>query len=314
MAEQASSPSIAISRKPWVIALLLALLWHVAWLLPHIPWTSLSAPPRVEIHTIDPAKLDAIRRSWDKKQLLLDRDKSHASEKEPPKDARYFSDKNRTVEKEQRAKDFVTVPKAGRNVPEPSEAAKQAKSRPAKPKTPERHLPSLGNLGVPLPPPKPQAPETAGDSAGQASKSVETPGGQQFVKDPNVPEGSENLLNSQESVYYSFYARLYDAIAPIWQSRLRELPPHKILQGDYTTVVDVVFDRDGGLIGVERNQASGVEEFDRIVDEAWKQVGRFPNPPTGLLDSSGQVHTGWAFTVRIRGGMPFELLPPERNY
>src|SRR3954471_2674888 len=91
-----------VNWRPWAIALLIALLWHVAWLMPHVQWAPIGPPPRVELKPIDPNKLEAIRRAWDRKnkQLLLDKAKSRPSEAEPPKDARYFSDKNRTVEKE----------------------------------------------------------------------------------------------------------------------------------------------------------------------------------------------------------------------
>jgi hypothetical protein len=281
--------------RPWVIALLLALLWHALFLLPRIPWSLPSSHPRVDVHTIDPKKLEAIRKKWRDQQLLLDKSKA-PSEAVAPKDARYFSDKNRTVEKEQRAKETTLMPKPG--------------SHAAKPKADHTHpLPKIGNLGIPLPKPLPPS----DDAAGRAAENQPS-GGEQYVKDPNLPEGSENLLNSQESVFYSFYARLYEAIAPIWQSRLHEIPPRKILEGDYTTVVDVVFDREGGLIEVQRNHGSGIEEFDQAVQDAWHRVGRFPNPPQGLLDAQGQVHTGWSFTVRIKGGFPLDFLPPERSY
>ncbi|HUP56978.1 MAG TPA: TonB C-terminal domain-containing protein [Bdellovibrionota bacterium] len=296
--------------RPWAIAVLIALLWHVAWLMPRVPWTRIAPPARVDVQPIDPSKLEAIRRTWDRrqKQLLLDKDPSRASEAEPPPDARYFSNKNRRVEREQRARDSAVLPKPGS--PQPPSTSEAGKARR---KQGRKSLPALGALGVPMPPPLPEKSED-GESAGEAARPRSAPGGEQFVKDPEVPEGSENLLNSQESVYYSFYSRLYEAIAPIWQSRLREIPPKSVLQGDYTTVVDVIFDRSGSIVAIQRNQPSGVEEFDQAVDDAWRRVGRFPNPPQGLLDSQGQVHTGWSFTVRIQGGMPFEILPPERNY
>src|SRR3954470_15175801 len=140
-----------VNWRPWAIALLLALLWHAVLLLPRIPWMLPSAPPRVDIHTIDPKKLEAIRRKWDRQQLLLDKSKA-PSDAVAPKDARYFSDKNRTVEKEQRAKETTLLPKPG--------------SHAQKPKANHSHsLPKLGNLGIPLP--KPMPPQ-ADDAAGRA--------------------------------------------------------------------------------------------------------------------------------------------------
>jgi hypothetical protein len=78
--------------------------------------------------------------------------------------------------------------------------------------------------------------------------------------------------------------------------------------------VDVIFDPDGNLVGVRRIQSSGIDDFDLAVDESWKKVGRFPNPPKGLLGAENQVHTGWTFTVQVGDGFNMNYLPPERNY
>ncbi|MEK7690119.1 MAG: TonB C-terminal domain-containing protein, partial [Bdellovibrionota bacterium] len=140
-------------------------------------------------------------------------------------------------------------------------------------------------------------------------------GGDQAIMDRTLPEGSENLLKAQESVFYSFYSRLYEAIAPIWQSRIREVPrSRKIQAGEYNTVVEVVFDRQGNLIAIRHLEDSGIPEFDTAVDTAWKSVGRFPNPPKGLTNAQGRVHTGWTFSVHVGDGFQVQFLPPERNY
>ena len=140
-------------------------------------------------------------------------------------------------------------------------------------------------------------------------------GGDQAIVDQNLPLGGENLLNTQESVYYSFYSRLYESVGPLWQSKIRAVPYHrKVPPGEYTTVVDVVFDRAGYLIAIKRLQSSGIEDFDQVAENSWKKIGRFPNPPTGLLNAEGEVHTGWSFTVRVEDGFRLQYLPPERSY
>jgi hypothetical protein len=133
--------------------------------------------------------------------------------------------------------------------------------------------------------------------------------------DRNLPEGSENLLNAQESIYYSFYARLYEALAPVWESKIREVSHGvRVQPGDYTTNVDAVLDQQGNLIIVHQLASSSIDAFDRVAQEAWRSVGRFPNPPTGLLNPQGQVHLGFSFTVRISQGLNLESVPPERVY
>jgi hypothetical protein len=78
--------------------------------------------------------------------------------------------------------------------------------------------------------------------------------------------------------------------------------------------VDVVFDRDGNLIAVQQLATSGILEFDQAAATARKAIGRFPNPPSGLLNEEGQVHTGWTFTVQLGQGSALEYLPPEQVY
>ena len=305
-------------RRRWLVGLVLALLVHLLLMTVNVHWAPNSAPPRVEIQQVDPRKLEAIRRQWHQPQsMLIDKDKNRPSDKEAPKDAKYFSDRNIHVDHEQRAKEHTLIPKPGSPVLG-EEAKPAAPSKPAAPpKQPSRSLPSLGNLGVPLPVPKrgeEPRPREQAENDDHPPGSTEI-GGEQYIEDKTLPEGSENMLNAQESVYYSFYARLYDAIAPIWESKLRELPNQMhIGQGEYNTVVDVVMDADGNLIEVHQLHGSGFPELDSVVEAAWKRIGRFPNPPTALLNPQGEVHTGWTFTVEIGAGFGSRFLPPERNY
>ena len=60
--------------------------------------------------------------------------------------------------------------------------------------------------------------------------------------------------------------------------------------------------------------SSHVNEFDQAAILAWKTVGPFPNPPKGLLNESGEVHTGWTFTVQINNTYNYQTLPPEKVY
>ena len=84
--------------------------------------------------------------------------------------------------------------------------------------------------------------------------------------------------------------------------------------GEYSTIVDVILDGHGNLIGVRTLQSSGIAEFDNAVDVSWKKIGNFPNPPTALLNELGQVHTGWTFSVQVGQGFNLEYMPPERTY
>lgn len=301
----------------WPAVLALTVLWHLLlfWVQPS--WNVPAPPPRVELQQVDPQKLDAIRKQWRareqaEKQLLLNKDKSKPVPSEENPEARYMSDRNRRVEKEQRARDSNVIPKAG--TPSQSQSEAQKPRTPSKPQPKERHKPALGKLGVPMGLTVPnETAATEGEERKQKSTGEE--GGDQFVGDKNLPVGNENLLNTQESVFYSFYARIYEAIGPLWQSHIREVPyQRRVNPGEYSTVVDVVLDRSGNLVDVKQLQSSGIPEFDRAVQTSWRRLERFPNPPHGLLNAEGMVHIGWTFTVQVGAGFNLEYLPPRRDY
>lgn len=304
-------------RGLWILVILLTLLIHFLFFLTHVNWGTPKAPPRVDVEQVDPQKLAQIRKHWrdQEKGLLLDQNQPKAEQ--APDNARYMSDRNIRVEKEQRARDHVIQPKPGAN------SQTQEKTKPqvqphaqAQPQTRARGLPQLGNLGVPFRLNE-QAKQSPRQRSQTASSAASPPGGQQYIDDKNLPEGSENILNAEESVYYSFYARLYDAIGPIWASRLRELAQSTRVQpGDYTTAVDVVLDKEGNLVEVRVMQSSQVRVFDEAVNSSWSKIGKFPNPPSGLIKEDGKVHTGWNFTVQVGsgGGGGLMLMPPERSY
>ena len=314
-------PPEKVSWRVWAVLIVLVLLFHGAFLRVQPGFLSTQAP-RVQVQTIDPARLEEIRKKWQKEAarsksdsqmpLLLDQDKTRKGEKEAPPNARYMSDKNIRVDHEQRAKQTNVVPKPrSKAQPFPKVAPRTAVPRVDAPKG--RTLPKdmLGNLGVPFHL-KPLKPRTA-ENAAQGRLQPQEEGGDQYVDDKKLPEGSENMLNAQESVYYSFFARLYETIGPLWQSEIRQVSNRRRVQpGNYTTIADVVLDPKGNILEVKTVESSGVEEFDSAVGLAWKRALKFPNPPPALVDSRGKIHTPWSFTVRVGEGFSLDYMPPER--
>jgi hypothetical protein len=299
------SLSLKTPWRVWLVVILLTLLFHglVLIIQPHLAGPM--RPPQVEVQQVDPNKLEAIRKLWKQreKELLIDKYKNAPKDQEAPKNARFQSDRNIRVEKEQRARNADVLPKPGAKA-EPKQQKKEAGNR-AKP------VPNLAQLGVPFQVSK----KKPVDQNRQRSARTADPGADQAIEDKDIPVGSENILNAQESVYYSFYSRLYEAIAPIWQSKIREVAYQRTVQpGEYSTSIDLVLDEQGNLIGIRHIKDSGIREFDAAVDESWKRIGKFPNPPRDLIGADGYVHTGWTFTVEVNETTGFQYYPPERNY
>ncbi len=285
----------------WLVALALALLWHglLLWFQPNfaIPMK----PPRVEVDRVDPEKLEAIRKQWTQKErpLLLNK-KNHEAAEEAPENARYESDRNIRVEKEQRANKTNVIPKDGNALrDQEGKTGTRSQTRP-------QQAPKLGALGIPL--------KLENAKTQEESRPEQREGGDQALLEKDLPLGAENLLNAEKSVFYSFYARLYETMGPIWANRINNIPPHRTINpGEYQTTVEVVLNREGELIQLAWLRSAGIREFDEAVEYAWKKTGPFPNPPQGLIKEDGLVHMVWTFGVTVgeQKGFSIRYLPPD---
>jgi hypothetical protein len=215
-----------------------------------------------------------------KRKLLLSDRKSKTNDP-PPSDARYFSDSNRRVEKETRAR------KGG--VADLSRL--QSRSLQKSLKTPGDSLSSTNR------------PAFARGLRGEAQR----------LDDERLSEGAENLLNTVQSIHYSFYSRMYGSLGPVWQNLVRNSTFNRALSpGDYTVVADLVLDDQGNLLGVEFRERSPIEKLNEVVVASARKVGKFPNPPRELISESRQVRTLWSFTVNIDEHSLLRLAPPRR--
>lgn len=307
------------NRKIFGIFLLLALIWHLLWfwVLPRLNFGEVTH--RVELQPFTPTQLDQLREKWKQRErtLLLQKNPNAPRAKEAPKDARYESDRNQIVEKETRAQVTDVLPKPGAQVRPVPQSHSQAQSQPkqsSKSQSAPRKL-SLGNLGVPMHLGKSSQVRSEEEEISRPATPPMQAGADQALLDKNLQPGAENMLNTQESVYYSFYARIYEAIGPLWQSYIRDVSyQQRVAKGEYTTVCDVVFDSTGNIVAVNILRGSGVTGFDSAVQRAWKKLERFPNPPRSLIGQDGLGHTGWTFAVAVGEGFNVDYLPPSREY
>jgi len=250
-----------------------------------------SAPAPIEIQNFSPKQLAQIRKQWKQKGILINPDHSPSREKAPP-NARYESNKNMHVDKEQKAANATTILKE-QGIQTPTSPI----SKPDKkelPKNFSKHVPSLGSLGIPF-----KLDEPHQNSAHFLSQSQLKGSDQAYIHD-DLPTGSQNLLNTRESVYYSFYERIYYSVGPIWISMLRgsqDQHSESVPEGAYLTAVSVTLDSNGNLLETQVLKGSGAAKFDNIAVLCWTKIDRFPNPPRGLLDSKHQIHIQWLFQV-----------------
>jgi len=299
-----SSPLVHLSRERsrrrmarWGLLLVLSGLLNGALLVAFSFLGRLRALPHspLDVKTVSPQELEAIRNHWKEKKLLLQAKGTETQDPSP--DARFESDRAVRVQKEQRARQTDVVPIHSR--PKPNQAEKKPEGRL---KAPTR----LSSLGVPLQFKAPAPPsENNPASANQpTTRSAE----QSLAGEDSLPEGSENLLNTQESRFYSFYSRLYEAIGPLWRAEIQQVPRNrKLIPGVYRTVAEITLTPDGDLQGVRILRSAGVPELDQVVISSWRKLARFPNPPKPLWEQTGKVIMNWSFEYNLSNG--FEWLP-----
>jgi TonB family protein len=142
--------------------------------------------------------------------------------------------------------------------------------------------------------PGPKAPPN--DKQGDPSQSDD------YLKDVNT--GMQTLLSTREFVYYSYYARIKEAIRQHWEPNVREKVKIIYRQGrsiasakDRVTQVLVILNGKGELVRVDILTQSGVEALDAAAIEAFRAAAPFPNPPKGMIESDGTIKIRWDFVL-----------------
>ncbi len=308
----------------WIIIALAVLALHLIVAPATAPlWRARpAARPAYEVSALDAATVEAMRKQWERQRALLEGTNQPASET-PPEQARYASDRDIRVEREQRARRGEEGARPGtpgtprqRVVPgvRPRlDAATRPETRP------------LQNLGVPLPSPAPPAESASGEGGtARGNPRIVGEGAEQQILDDSLPEGDLNLLNAVETRYYSFFARLYEAVLPLWRTEVRRLLGEyrmggarslgSLAWGDYITHIEVRLSREGELLGLEVARSSEIPEFDRAAQFPFRKLGRFPTPPTGLIDERGEVSFTYQYLLRISedSGIPLRFSDPQQ--
>ena len=162
---------------------------------------------------------------------------------------------------------------------------------------------TLSKLGVALPAPGLRPGE------GEVARAVEEEGALNnqvqgdYVK--GMRESDRTLLNTREFVFYGYFQRIRERLDHAWDRSLREKMEKYFYQGrhlanetDYTTKLLVTLDNGGQITKVQVLGQSGAKDLDDAAIKAFNDAGPFPNPPQGLVDSSGKIQVRWDFVLR----------------
>lgn len=120
---------------------------------------------------------------------------------------------------------------------------------------------------------------------------------------PDVAISANTLLNTREYKYASFYERIRRRLKQEWERQLRAeiagmhkqgIPPFR---GERITKLKVSMEKDGRITRVTKVGTAGYSGLDRAAVTAFELAGPFPNPPSELVQESGELEVDWSFVV-----------------
>jgi TonB family protein len=241
-----------------------------------------------------------------KKQIV---DSENGDNQKRPEKSVFLSDKNRTFDRQTRARNLNTFDRAGLGDSTVSRSG-DSKTRAQKPEKGTKQmkdikLSDLGTFPANHDPYRRAAREYAASQKGVRNGDPQSRGvssTNDYLAD--VPLGDLTHLNTQEFKYYGFYHRIRQKLEQFW-GRSLQAKAEQMMKGnrrmpsseDVITSLQVTLDPQGEIVAIRISGPSGIKELDDAAVESFNEAGPFPNPPRDLI-VDGKVVLEWGFVVR----------------
>ncbi len=123
--------------------------------------------------------------------------------------------------------------------------------------------------------------------------------GEELPKDIQI--GDFTALNTDRFIYYTYYARIEEAIRHRWVRYVKaaiygggDLSPG---QSKFETNVEIVLNREGRFERAIIHQGSGSRDLDAAGIHAFREAREFPHPPRGMLKPDETIRLLYSFHV-----------------
>ena len=127
--------------------------------------------------------------------------------------------------------------------------------------------------------------------------------GGDYVRGLRENETSE--LNTQESIFFSYFGRMYNQLYGAWAPIIRKQIEQQSAAGRKFSIEDsfitramVTLSGKGEILKVQLLQESGNLELDQAAVIALNKAGPYPNPPKGMIDKNGNAQLPVRFIIR----------------
>lgn len=112
--------------------------------------------------------------------------------------------------------------------------------------------------------------------------------------------GNFTALNTDRFIYYTFYARVEEAIRHRWVRYVKAaIYAGQVPQSAdfFRTKLEIVLDAKGQFINGFIHESSGVTNLDQAPLYAFREAERIPNPPREMVQSDGTIRLHYFFQV-----------------
>ncbi len=131
---------------------------------------------------------------------------------------------------------------------------------------------------------------------------------------PGVEEGDGTYLNTRSFKYATYFNRIKQAVAAAWDplGPFDARDPDRSIFGrrDRFTLLGVTLDDTGRVKSLVVEETSGIEFLDRAAIGAFEKAQPFVNPPRGVVDANGEIRFSFGFSLELgRSGLRIYRAP-----
>jgi TonB family protein len=124
---------------------------------------------------------------------------------------------------------------------------------------------------------------------------------------PEVKVGGFTSLNTDQFLFYTFYARINEQLRSRWVQNLRNFMQtgspvliERLAREPQITEVEVVLDANGRYLKSIIHRNAGDRFLDDSAIQAFVQAAPFNNPPSEIVGPDGNIRLHYAFYVELR--------------
>ncbi|MFH1263416.1 MAG: energy transducer TonB [Pseudomonadota bacterium] len=212
---------------------------------------------------------------------LVDLLDSKANEKKAPDNAQFWSDKNRTAERETQAR--LTGPNPTSPIGRAGSTARES-MKPGNGKF-RWDVPS-SILGKEMP------------AMGPSNSKLAMLAPSNYL--PQIAIGDSTVLNTREYAYATFFIRMKRQMEAIWDPT-STISSERLARDQYVTTLQFTIKKNGYLNDLFLLNSSGNRKLDQEAIDAVRRAAPFLNPPPQLVEEDGLIHVpNWGFIVTLR--------------